>query len=171
MTVRDVAQQIIAFQQMFPGATPFQVEFAQPWHFDEATQRRIPFADDIGIYLYTQPATPNWNLLIHDNVSAVWYIGKSDAALAGRVWAHVTLIYEPGSRQVPSPRFKYEQWAQNQKISSAIREAVADGQITVYTIKITPAGRAPGWPGVIEKYLLSYFYRATGALPPLNDTI
>ena len=85
MKVQDVRVALEAFEHLFPGPAPLQLEYSSPWHFAEAQQRRIPFEQHHGIYIYSEPTTPDWRVPIDQSESPVWYIGKSDAALAGRV--------------------------------------------------------------------------------------
>src|SRR6266496_3411362 len=96
------------------------------------------------VYIYTEPNVPKWDMSFENNHSAVWYIGKSDGDLAGRVWDHVGRIYDPstGGKECV-PRFKYHRWADQASVPQSIRDAVANGNIVMYTIKVDPRGAGP----------------------------
>lgn len=117
--------------------------------------------------MYSRPGEP-WDVPLDRNTEDVWYIGKSDGDLAGRVWAHVGVIYEPGTNEPCDPRFKYHQWAESDTIPTDIARSIAHGNTVVYTIKVEPFGRAPGVAQALEKYLLACCFRVDGELPPLN---
>ena len=50
-----------------------------------------------------------------------------------------------------------------------MRNAIANSEVVVYTIKVESAGGSPGYAEALEKYLLAVCYRMTGTLPPLNS--
>lgn len=131
MKIQDVKVALDTFQGLFPGPVPFELEYSPPWHFHEAVKLRVPFEHDRGIYLYSKPSSPDWHLPIGQNDSPVWYIGMSNSAIAGRVWSHMGLIYEPGTSQRPAPPFKYHQWAQLESFPPEVVNAVANGDIVV----------------------------------------
>jgi hypothetical protein len=132
---------------------------------------QVDFAKSSGIYVYSEPDAANWRLPIEVNENSIWYIGKSDGNLAGRVWNHLGCVYEPGTNEACNPRFKYHQWAEVQGIPDVVRKSVFDGNVVVYIIEVTPNGDSPGFAHALEKYLLVLYFRRYGHLPPLNAAL
>jgi hypothetical protein len=89
----------------------YTIDFSKPWHFNESYKNeKVPYSDAYGIYLFTNPAIP-WNIDIEGNNEDIYYIGKSEGNIGGRVWKHVGLVYEPNSNyQKCNPMFKYHNW-------------------------------------------------------------
>jgi len=169
MVVKDIIQYLDQFKSIVPNDSSFRFECSDPWHFNISYQKQnVPFGGDSGIYVYTDPVSENWNLQIEHNYSNIWYVGKSEGDIGGRVWAHMGLIYEPDTKEVCKPRFKYNEWRDDQKIPDDIRKSIEEGDVVVYTIKIIPVSFDPK---VVEKYLLSCFYRLNNRLPFLNKDI
>jgi hypothetical protein len=169
VVVMDIRESVESFKSLYPGGFSFEATYSRAWHFNFSYKnRKLDFGGDSGIYIYSKPAEPDWDLPLHKNSEAIWYIGKSQGTIAGRVWAHMRLIFEPGTGEVCNPRFKYHDWANDPSVPGDICTAVATGNIVVYTIQITPSTFDPQ---VIEKYLLACFYKSIGTLPPLNKEI
>ena len=169
MIVKDIVQYLKQYKAMIAGDVPLEFEYSQPWHFNISYRdQKVPFASNSGVYIYTKPDEKNWHIPIEENIGDIWYIGKSEGDIGGRVWAHMGLIYEPGTQEECRPRFKYHDWSDDQNILDSIRNSIAEGEIVVYTIKVSPEDFNPQ---VIEKYLLACFYRAKKKLPILNKDI
>lgn len=177
MKPKDITDKLRLFQErVFPEGPSFNFESSKPWSFIYPPEGNtyVPFRNDTGIYIFSKPIVTNetdWNIPMEDNNSDIWYIGKSDGDIGGRVWSHMGLIYEPGSRILCSPRFKYNEWHKDARIPEDIRTFLDNGNIVVYTIKITPINRQRFEPQVIEKFLLACYYKSEGHLPPLNKDI
>ena len=168
MQLRNLAEVVETFRLM--QGSPLNVIFGKPWHFTHSySERHVDFAaQSAGVYIYTEPVTPDWNVPLEQSPAAVWYIGKSDGALAGRVWAHVGAIRDPETGKECVPRFKYHEWAAQQSVPQSIRDSVANGNVVVYTIRIHLVGEPPGYAQALEKFLLASHFRNTASLPPLN---
>jgi len=169
MRVCDLQHLVEMFGDVVKDARSIELTVGRPWHFEHSYRESHPdFAKSPGVYVYSKPASPDWNLALERNTELIWYIGKSDSNLASRVWSHIGLTYDPETQRPCEPRFKFHQWAQREDVPFGIREAIATAQVVVYTIKVDPLGRPPGLAQALEKFLLATYYRATGSLPPLN---
>jgi len=150
------------------GAKSLSYTVSTPWHFNQCRKESVPFGDGNGIYIYSCPADSNWQLAPELNVEDVWYIGKSDGNIGGRVWSHVGLIYEPDLNRVECvPRFKHHQWKKDDSVPVGVRDKIASGNIVVYTVKMEVQVSSI-LPNALEKYLLATCVRLTGELPVLN---
>lgn len=173
MLVKDIVSCIEQFRTMFKQGNSFTAKYSNPWHFNKSYRKeQVPFANSSGIYIYSKPA-PNWEVPINHNDKKIWYIGKSDGGIAARVWQHMGVIYEPGTKNECNPRFKYHQWAEDiVNVPADIRQSIAEGNVVVYTVRIEPGNNSKTFnPQVVEKYLLACFYRAWDELPVLNKDI
>jgi hypothetical protein len=167
--VKDIVPCIEQFRTMFKQGNSFKAEYSKPWHFNKSYKTdQVPFAKLNGVYIYSKPASPDWNVPIYQNEEVIWYIGKSAGGIGARVWQHMGSIFEPGTEDVCKPRFKYHQWANDDNVPDDIRQSIADGNVVVYIVRIEPDNFNPL---VVEKYLLACFYRAWGKLPILNKDI
>lgn len=169
VAVCDLQKYAETFRDLPRAAFPLKIEFSDPWHFSHSYRdKRVPFASSNGVYLYTSPNKPWWNIPLDQNGGEVWYIGKSEGNVADRVWAHMGAIYDPATGKPCEPRFKYHQWAESKYVPSEVRNAIAYGHVVVYTIRVETDQETPGISLALEKYLLSCCFRASGKLPLLN---
>lgn len=146
---------------------PFQIKISDVWHFNHSQGIGVPFGDSSGIYIYSLPSSGSWNENPNEINEDILYIGKSNGDIGGRVWSHVGLIYEPGTKEVCIPRFKYHQWRDDENINDELKKNISDGDISVVTVKVdVPINSMI--PEAIEKYLLSLCVRIDDKLPILN---
>ncbi len=167
MKVKELKPHIDHFINFPGGRQPVSAEFSRPWHFNFCKGEQIPLSVGNGVYLYTKPATPDWNLPFEENAEDVWYIGKSEGDIGGRVWHHTGRTFEPGSQdEICNPRFKYHSWKDAAYVPDSIKNQIATGDLVVYVIQIKSELKmlAPA----LEKYLLVVHLRLTGELPILN---
>jgi hypothetical protein len=167
LKVRDIK----TWADEFAARSASDFEFSDPWHFNACRDKYPPFRGLPGVYVYSEPANPIWNVAFKDSDARVWYIGMSDTDVCGRIWDHVTPIYDPANRQPWVPRFAAHQWRNVEAVPEQIRNAIAGGECVVYVIRIAPGGPPPGRPRALEAYLLALFYAKNGGLPPLNTVI
>lgn len=169
MKVKEIVNYLFYYQELFKKGIVFDFVCSAPWHFNKPDiVPRVPLGSESGIYIYTRPNEGNWEVNIEDNNSDIWYIGKSAGDIGGRVWAHMGLMYEPETKKICNPIFKYNDWSEDNSVDPKIRDSISNGNLVVYTIKISPKEFNPE---VVEKYLLSCYYKAKGCLPPLNKGI
>jgi len=169
MIVSDIPYCLQQFRVLFTKAVPFDSEFSKAWHFNLSYKdHRVPFNDQSGVYIYSKVSSPQWDVPLDQNSSDIWYIGKSQGNIGGRVWKHMGLMYDPKTGEPCDPRFKYHDWADDDTVPSKIRASIVNGETVVYTIKIAPNEFDPQ---VVEKFLLACHYRTKGILPPLNREI
>jgi hypothetical protein len=147
MIVREVKRVADEFASRAARTPPLEIEFSRPWHFNESRQEYPPFRGCPGVYVYAQADSTSWNTSFDASAGEVWYIGMSEADLAGRIWAHVGPIYDPATRQEWTPRFRNHQWNNDTRVEQRIRDAIAEGRIVVYSIRVPREGQYPGWDG------------------------
>jgi len=167
MKVKDIRSHIENFIKI--QGIEANVQYSKPWHFNFHKGEKVPFGDCTGIYLYAEALSDNWNIPIESCQRDIWYIGKSEGDLGGRVGKHMGLIYEPNSREVCTPRFKYNDWHSDADVPADIKRQIADGELVVYTIKLVSEKTLLAL--ALEKYLLSIHVRVTGRLPVLNKDL
>ena len=151
--------------------SPFgQIKFevSAPWHFNESKGAGIPFAKENGIYIYTKPNKPSWNISADENSNELLYVGKSVGDISGRVWHHVGRTCDPTTNLPSSPRFKFHRWSTALSVPSEVRESVATGNVVIYTISLHSESRNYILPELLEKYVLVEYVLAMGRLPALN---
>jgi hypothetical protein len=170
MKINNVPGLIHNFSNLFHEGCSFEIEFGGPWHFNECRGTAPPHADnEIGVYFYTCRNPKDWSTPIEQNEADIWYIGASNSDLGSRIWDHVGAIYEDYKNRIEcSPRFKRNQWANDNSVPDNIKQSVAEGDIVIYTVAISPKDFNPM---VLEKYLLACYYKAWGRLPFLNKGI
>jgi hypothetical protein len=173
MRAKDVEKALREFEKSDSSFGELSVTISNPWHFNSSRELRIPFESEYGIYLFTKPSLPSWDIGIDSNDQDVWYVGKSVGDIGGRVWNHVGRIYDPETKLPCSPRFKFHRWADVDSIDPNIRKAVADGNVVVYTIRISATPTLThAQKGLLselaEKYVLVKYVLEHGKPPALN---
>ncbi len=166
MTVQDVVE----FCRHFcvrAGLPERSITFSPPWRPKDRNKERIPQEDRGGIYLFSEPVTPEPSSA-PENRGEVWYVGTSSRP-GGRIWQHLGPVYDPAG-QLLDPPFKGHHWAllQSQRITENVKSVIATGDVVVYVVSIDPPGQDPGWPAVLEKWLLVESYFREGQIPCLN---
>jgi len=171
MLVADIPRCLETYASLFPGADVFRASFSDAWHPNRSSNDPIEdFGAKSGVYIYSAPGDPDWNLSISDNKNPIWYIGKSRSSVRARVWANLGVLYEKDGA-ICNPIFRYHRWADDEKIKdNEIKQAIAGGEFVAYSIAIEPVGSNFA-PEIVETYLLTCFYRSAGTLPVLNSLI
>jgi hypothetical protein len=170
MTVRQVYETIVNLARRDSALGPIEVEFGKPWHPNHDRGSKVPNGAAGGLYLYTRPGIGEWRIDAKDNPNDVWYIGKSQKDIGGRVWHHLGSIYEPGVKGVECvPRFKYHKWSRNcDYIAPEIRNAIAEGEVVIYTVALKNSAGFPYLAELVEKVALTEYAFAFNKIPPLN---
>jgi hypothetical protein len=170
MNVKQTHSYIVEFVNVPSSFGTISAEFSPPWHFNFNKTQSVTFGAECGIYLFTKPAVPDWDITIESNTEDIWYVGESAGNIERRVWDHVGRIYESGSDYVEcDPRFKYNQCADEPTVPEDVKRHLANGDVVVYTVKITPGHKRLLL--ALEKHLLSIHVRTKGQLPLLNKII
>jgi len=116
MVVEDIPRCLETYANLFPGVDVFRASFSDAWHPNRSSDDPIEeFGAKSGVYIYSAPGDPNWNISISDNKNSILYIGKSRSSVRKRVWANLGVLYEK-DRSICNPRFKYNRWADDEKI-------------------------------------------------------
>jgi hypothetical protein len=163
--IKKILDKFIALPWNFQ---PLRCEISEPWHFNESREIDVPFGYEKGLYLYTKPNVPEWNLPMINNENPVWYVGKSEGDVGGRVWNHVLPVTEKQTGLPCIPRFKYHQWSEIPSVPEDVRDSVASGIVVVYTISVRSESQVPFLAELLEKYVLIEYVLAEGKLPVLN---
>jgi hypothetical protein len=166
MNVQDARAFCNEFCDLAGGRSQLSHKFSDPWQPKDRMVRRIPQEDSGGIYLFTEPVAP-----ADDGRGEVWYIGTSNASLGGRIWSHLGRVYDPATGKVFDPPFKEHGFFLPKGISENVPTAIETGEVVVYTVSIKPTGAVPGWPAVLEKYLLVRSYLLDRRIPILNQSM
>lgn len=168
MSVRFVESVLAGFSSRRSVLGPVSISLSAPWHFNESRETKLQVGSARGLYLYSRPATPNWQLPARDNTSEVWYIGKSKTDLSRRIHSHMGTAASVNDR----PRFPNHKWAQNcDYIAEDVRAHIAAGDVVVYTVAIDAATTFGYLAEMIEKHVLIEYALAHGGLPVLNRQI
>jgi len=171
MLVKDIPRCLETYLQLFPQGSGFRTSYSRAWHPNRSSDDPIDeLGATTGIYIYSAPGDPDWDLKMSENDNSIWYIGKSRGSVRARVWQNLGRLYEKDG-SVCDPRFKYHRWANDSTVRDvATKDAVAKGDFVAYSVSITPLAHCFE-PQVVETFLLSCFYRSTGTLPILNSLI
>jgi len=167
MSAAGIIDSLRRFQSLPTVLGEFSVEISDPWHFNKSGGK-VPLEGECGIYVYTQPGDSDWRLPLAANQNAVWYVGKSGGSIGGRVWSHMRTIYDPETRTPWTPRFKAHRWAQTYSVPEEIRDRLANGDITVYSVAVRAGTNRALLADLLEKHVLVEFVLTHGHLPPLN---
>ena len=170
VNVNSAVQISREFQQRVSLLRPITIHVGDPWHASDSWKEPFPFADDIGVYLYSRPTEGVWQIKAEDNVQPVWYIGVSNA-IGGRARDHLGVQYEPGSKYGPCvPRFKYHRWSELAYVPADSRDSIAAGAVVIYPLGIRGSDTAFSRLAseMLEKHLLVQHIFASSALPVLN---
>lgn len=168
MTVAFVKRKIDEFGKIQSAFGALKVEIGRPWHFNESKEEYVPFGKEHGLYLFTKPNLPDWEIEAEENDNPVWYVGKSAGDIGGRVWKHVGLIFDPETKLVCNPRFKFHRWSNVLSVPEDTRKSVADGNVVVYTVAVRSESMSPLLSELLEKYVLVHYALENGGLPELN---
>ncbi len=172
MVVRDIPRCIDTLNNLFPGEKPFRAEYSGAWHPNESGDDDpiLRLGATGGIYFYSEPGNPEWNLNINENGNSIWYIGKSSASVRSRVWKNLGNLYESDG-SLCNPRFRHHRWMNDSSITDArVKNNIANGDFVAYGIDIVPQ-ESRFDPEIIETFLLCCYYRSMGKLPVLNSII
>lgn len=172
MIVADIQRCLELYAGLFLSGSGFQVKYSRPWH-PNRSKDDDPISElnaKSGVYIYSKPGDPNWDLPLMKNQNAIWYIGKSRRSIRARVWANLGAFKEENGSTC-NPMFKYNRWANDKRIrDDSIKDAIGNGEFVAYSIAVLPVGLNFA-PEIVETYLLTCFYRSTGTLPVLNSLI
>jgi len=127
--------------------TPYDVK--KQWVSDY-----IPYGNNNGIYFYTKMD------------EEILYIGKgeytSKHGLSYRVCSHLGSVNRDSDEM-----FKYHQWADDETISTSIKQSLKNGDFLVWTLPVEPDYLT----SLVEVYLQSFYRHINNCLPPLNKRI
>ncbi|HUL11825.1 MAG TPA: hypothetical protein VLU73_06615 [Methylococcaceae bacterium] len=173
MSAKKVSNSLLSFTRLSSVLGPLSIDISPPWHFNESKGKRLPYEADYGIYLFSKPSYPTWEIPLAENDSEIWYVGKSAGDIGGRTWKHMGLIYEPGTNSPCTPRFKYNQWANVESVDSDIRKPITDGDVVIYVVKVSGSPSLTDTqryllPELLEKHVLSMHIHSTGKLLSFN---
>lgn len=172
MTVQFVANVLTSLETRLAALGALRLSISAPWHFKEFRKTRLEVESEGGLYLYTRPASPDWKIPAATNASDVWYVGKSDRNLTGRVWNHMGVADPAQSTHDGSPRFSRHKWAKNcDYIGANLLSNLEKGEVVVYTVAIDGVTGFGYTPELIEKHVLVEYALKYGALPALNRQI
>jgi len=166
MLVKNVPKLLEIYSNLNLNPDDLSFEFSEPWYFNKENAGHVPFGSSSGVYIYTE-VTDNWETEFENCEYEILYIGKSQGDIGGRVWAHMGLIYEPGTKEICNPRFKYHNWKDDSSVPQKIKDNLALGETVVYAIKVNPS---EFYAESLEKYLLTCCYRLDRKLPILNKS-
>lgn len=171
MVVEDIPRCLKIFSELFSWDNGFQVHYSSAWHPNKSMDDPIlDLGASTGVYIYSEPNYPQWNLPISANKNAIWYIGKSQSSVRARVWRNLGNMSEKDG-SVCNPKFKYHRWANDETIKDIrVKEAIAQGDFVAYSIAIKPVSVRFA-PEIVETFLLTCFYRSRGEIPVLNSLI
>lgn len=136
---------------LFPA---FTYEFGGPYHARNDWEKKIPLADENGIYFYANKG------------NEVLLIGRGEFAKGGgignRVCSHLGKAHKNEAIMFPN-----HEWKDDPGVLLEIQKTIESADFYIYTMKVDPSH----YSQMMEVMAQSYCRIVGGCLPPLNKRI
>jgi hypothetical protein len=128
------------------------------------------FATEKGVYLYSAPSQSTTPPTECQEI--VWYLGKAEGTgerpLAARIYAHFGDVADENGTPYTQPPSPKHDWHESPNISPALKEAIANRAVDVYSVAIKCVENPAAWASDLEAFLLEASLTRFAGRPPLN---
>jgi hypothetical protein len=160
LTVAEVLKLCLEWQQKNSESGVSITLPTRAWNAKRDWHSSPEFATEKGVYIYSGPLQST--TLPTECQELVWYIGKAEGAgkepLAARIYRHFEPVSDGSAHD----------WHESPNISAAIKEAVKEREVNVYSVAVRCVENPAVWASDLEAFLLEASSTRFAGRPPLN---